>query len=254
MDLVERGAHGSNRHPWEVSRAKFFLSLVGRLSQSPSASVLDVGSGDAWLAGQLAAVQSEFSITCWDVNYVPEQIAELQHDYPRLSFTTSPNDQRFDGLLMLDVVEHVEDDVAFVRDAIERHLRPGGWLLFSVPAYQSLFVAHDRWLRHFRRYSPSQGRTLLASCGLDIVTDGGLFASLLPLRGLSALKERAMGASEDAAGVGSWNGGPLVTRVMTGALDVDARLSLYLGTHTHRSLPGLSYWAFCRPQGSGGGH
>ena len=31
-----------------------------------------------------------------------------------------------------------------------------GWILVSVPAYQSLFTSHDTALKHYRRYSPVQ--------------------------------------------------------------------------------------------------
>ncbi len=57
---------------------------------------------------------------------------------------------------MLDVIEHVEDDVGFVRDVVDGSLAPGGWVLVSVPAYQSLFSSHDRALKHFRRYAPGR--------------------------------------------------------------------------------------------------
>lgn len=251
MDLIERNANGSGRHPWEVARSRFFVHLLDRLAGAVATRVLDVGSGDAWLAGQLRAASPAFEITCWDVNYAPDELAELAEGNPGLLFSSKSPEGSFGGILMLDVIEHVEDDLDFVRTTIQEHLQEGGWLLASVPAYQSLFTSHDTWLKHYRRYSPTACRNLLNSAGLDVVAEGGLFHSLLPIRGLSAAKERLRRATVNDQGVGGWNGGPMATRATTAVLDADTSMSLWLGTRVHRVVPGLSYWAFCR-QASGG--
>ena len=60
-------------------------------------------------------------------------------------------DAAFDVVTALDVIEHVEDDVAALRETA-RVLRPGGVALITVPAHPWLWSDHDRALHHVRRY------------------------------------------------------------------------------------------------------
>jgi hypothetical protein len=253
MDLVERPEHVVRRHPWEVARVRFFLRLVDCLGLlATTDGWLDVGAGDAWLAQQLRAVlPSESRLACWDVHYPLERPPEDAEAQPGIEFSATRPTGAFGGILMLDVVEHVEDDVAFVRDVVDQSLAPGGWVLVSVPAYQSLFCEHDRVLKHFRRYSPGEIRTVLESAGLAVTARGGLFHGLLPLRGVQVLRERYRPPSTTPTGIGAWRGGPRLTRALTGVLDADARISLAWGTRHLPPLPGLSTWALCRRTSGG---
>ena len=69
----------------------------------------------------------------------------------------------FDLITALDVVEHLEDDGAGLRNLWEA-LKPGGLLIVSVPAYQFMFSYWDDNLGHKRRYTlGSLQRELLAA-------------------------------------------------------------------------------------------
>ncbi len=72
---------------------------------------------------------------------------------------------QFDLVCAFEVLEHIDDDVAAVRQWAAR-LRPGGWLLLSVPAHQRRYGPADELVGHFRRYDPAAITALLASCGL----------------------------------------------------------------------------------------
>jgi hypothetical protein len=245
MDLVERRGADAARHPWEIARAEFFLRLLAQHDLlSTGRAWLDIGSGDAWFAKQLRRhVPASAPITCWDVNYTRDDVARSAEG---LELVAERPGSAADRVLMLDVVEHVEDDVAFVRGIVDELVEKDGYALASVPAYQSLFSSHDRVLRHFRRYSPGAARSLLALSGLEVVSEGGLFASLLPARAVEVGLERARRRTPRRAGVGHWRCGPTPTRLLTRALVADGRASLAL-SRRGVSLPGLSYWALCRP-------
>ena len=62
------------------------------------------------------------------------------------------SDQKFDTILYIDVIEHIEDDKAELRQAAEK-LNKGGHLIVLVPAHQSLFSKFDTAIGHFRRYN-----------------------------------------------------------------------------------------------------
>jgi SAM-dependent methyltransferase len=65
---------------------------------------------------------------------------------------------RFDCILYIDVLEHIENDVRELQHAAQ-HLAPGGALVVLCPAFQMLFSEMDHALGHFRRYTK---RTLAA--------------------------------------------------------------------------------------------
>lgn len=63
-----------------------------------------------------------------------------------------PAQQKFDVIVMHDVLEHIEDDLAAVKK-LSTLLAPNGVLILSVPALPGLFGLHDENLGHFRRYT-----------------------------------------------------------------------------------------------------
>lgn len=245
MDLIERG-RATGRHPWELARLRFVRRALG--SRLPAAtSLLDIGSGDAWLATQLRHDLPPASrVVCFDANYTPVDRAALAAAHPAIEFVDARPAGRFDLLLLLDVLEHVADDRDFLSSIVSDLAAPGAHALVTVPAWQSVFSRRDTALGHFRRYSTSSARALLRSAGLQIVEDGGLFHSLLPLRAAAVGVERMRGASE-GPGVNpiAWNRGVAVTGVIAAALTAETRVSLALA-RVGVNLPGLSYWALCR--------
>lgn len=62
-----------------------------------------------------------------------------------------PDGSRFDTLLYIDVLEHIDDDAGELKRAGER-LRPGGQVIVLSPAHQFLFTPFDAAIGHFRRY------------------------------------------------------------------------------------------------------
>jgi len=73
-------------------------------------------------------------------------------------------DERFDLVCAFEVLEHIEDDAAAVKEWSSR-LRAPGWLLLSVPAHQDRYGPFDEMVGHFRRYDPAAMTALLAGCG-----------------------------------------------------------------------------------------
>jgi SAM-dependent methyltransferase len=65
---------------------------------------------------------------------------------------TLPPDARFDTVLYIDVLEHVEDDAVELA-AAARVLRPGGVLIVLAPAHAWLYSPFDRAIGHHRRYT-----------------------------------------------------------------------------------------------------
>lgn len=73
----------------------------------------------------------------------------------------------FDLITCLDVIEHTPDDRATLRE-LRRVCKPGGWLLVTVPAYQSLWSTHDVANHHFRRYARRTLRVASVQAGWHV--------------------------------------------------------------------------------------
>jgi 2-polyprenyl-3-methyl-5-hydroxy-6-metoxy-1,4-benzoquinol methylase len=118
--------------------------------------VLEAGAGlGATTAALCDGTQAEW--ICLEPD--PHLLAQLQSRplpgccRPQLGFVSSLlPDSRFDSILYIDVLEHIQDDSAELERA-SRHLAPGGRLIVLSPAYQFLFSPFDESIGHYRRYT-----------------------------------------------------------------------------------------------------
>lgn len=88
-------------------------------------------------------------------------------------------DGAFDAIVILNVLEHIEQDDEALRQ-IARILKPGGIAVIEVPAGPDLFDAYDRALMHFRRYSMRELRRRIIAAGLEVVSHSHLGALIYP--------------------------------------------------------------------------
>ena len=88
-------------------------------------------------------------------------------------------------VLLLDVLEHVEDDEGFLSQLRRSPLVGAGTLLLvTVPAHQRLFGSHDAFPRHYRRYDPKRLAERLAAAGFRVERAGEFFLLPYVLRAL----------------------------------------------------------------------
>ena len=98
---------------------------------------------------------------------------------------------------MFDVVEHIADDVGFLRETA-RALRPGGLLFISVPAYPQLWSHEDTAAGHERRYTAASMSRLLSSAGFEHCYLGHFFRPLPPVIALLRVLPFRMGIAPAA--------------------------------------------------------
>lgn len=141
--------------------------FAGRLRPFLRGDVLEVGAGIGGTTRTLASGQ-ERTWTCLEPD--PKLAAILGAEHAREPFPIAPRvvvgdlaalptEERFDTVLYIDVLEHIEDDHGELVRAAAR-LRDGGHLVVLSPAYQFLFSEFDRAVGHHRRYTR---RTLAAA-------------------------------------------------------------------------------------------
>jgi SAM-dependent methyltransferase len=258
MDLRELPTDDVSRHPWERARARFFCGVVR--DHAPSAGplrVLDVGAGDGFVSAALLRVlPSGSSVTCYDPNYTPDHLLRFAAACGAVRFTSERPHERFDLILLLDVIEHVADDVELITGLVRELLAPDGVVIVSAPANMRLYSRHDVVLGHLRRYDAAGLRATLQRAGLQPTVLSGLFHSLIAPRGAIKLAELARGErslpppaappGEHAdTDVARWRHGALLTRVVDGALAID-NLGTRLLARAGLRLPGTSLWAVAR--------
>jgi len=120
-----------------------------------SGDVLEAGAG----IGANTRLLSQLSYRKW-VCLEPDAELSSQIELPPCGRFTKitgliddlPEQQRFDTILYIDVLEHIEDDRSELTRAMGR-LRPGGRLIVLSPALPFLFSPFDRAIGHFRRYT-----------------------------------------------------------------------------------------------------
>jgi len=95
--------------------------------------------------------------------YVQTMLLDLRSDWNAVSQIYP------DVIIALDVLEHFEDDKAFV-EKVRSKLKPDGKFIVKVPAQRGLFSEMDRASGHYRRYDENDLRNLLESCGFSVIT------------------------------------------------------------------------------------
>jgi SAM-dependent methyltransferase len=143
------------------------FDLVRRMIPPGVADVLEIGCGQGSLGVRLAARYRYLGLEpdAESCAVARERIALGGRGEVRNALVESL-DQRevFDLVCAFEVLEHIEDDAQALRTWGGR-LRPGGWLLLSVPAHQSRYAAADKAVGHFRRYDPEPMAALLERAG-----------------------------------------------------------------------------------------
>jgi SAM-dependent methyltransferase len=169
MDRVEVAAMRGHEdhHWWYRGRRRIVEEELTRLSLPRDARVLDAGCGSGRLLDELVAYGQ---VSGLDMN--PDSVATAQergHDDVRQGVVEHLpwDDETFGLITCLDVVEHTANDRVTLRE-LRRVLRPDGYLLITVPAYQALWSSHDVFNRHYRRYDRRMMRSAAAESGLRI--------------------------------------------------------------------------------------
>ena len=155
-------------HWWFTERRRFFGRIIQRLPLSVDAHILDIGTSTALICA--CCVISVFrSSKVWTTRrsraLVCRERLRPSHCWRHLPISVSRCE--FDLVLATDVIEHVDDDTAALRE-IRRVLKPGGHALITVPAFQSLWGVQDEIGQHKRRYPRRRTSSRNEAAGLSI--------------------------------------------------------------------------------------
>ena len=198
-------------HWWFVGRRRILSSFVRRIVgnlDNPQPRILDVGCGTGANLEMLAQFGEAEGVDVSTEALEFCQTRDLQNVRQGVAERLPYEDNSFDLVTGLDVVEHLDNDVAGLQE-MRRVLRPGGRALLFVPAFMFLWGVQDDISNHRRRYTLASLEKVVRQAGLEVelatYANITFFAPIL----LGRLLMRVTGcrpASENNITVGFLNG------------------------------------------------
>lgn len=186
MDLKETDILGEKivEHWYYRSKSKAMMKLLSGLSPS---TILDIGAGSGFFSNHL--LKNSYAKKAWCVDIEYKEDADTFCNGKPLHFRSSVGKVDADLVLLMDVLEHVDDDVSLLRDVVVK-VPCGAKFLISVPAFQFLWSNHDIFLEHKRRYSLTELRDAVEESGLYVNHMCYYFSLVLPMAATLRILQR----------------------------------------------------------------
>jgi SAM-dependent methyltransferase len=173
-DQAERNEF-SERFFWHRLRSEFVVEAIRKHARS-DAKVVDIGAGAGIFGVHLSqALPLSRYAFAEPIDELAERLARTHG--PECDWTRRAHFQEADVAVLLDVVEHQADDIAFLRDVTSK-LRPGALLVLTAPALPALWSRWDEALGHHRRYLSSELVSVAERSGASVLASRYLFPAL----------------------------------------------------------------------------
>ena len=160
---LEAMSFALNYHRWIVDQ--FAPYLAG--------SVAEVGAGNGSVSKLLLGSRLKRLHAFEPSDNMYRELAMAVKRDPRATavndFFRDQDGQKFDTVVYINVLEHIESDEAELATAYAA-MKPGGHLILFVPALDWLYSDHDREIGHFRRYTKRGLASLVEEAGFTVVT------------------------------------------------------------------------------------
>jgi SAM-dependent methyltransferase len=168
-DVYDRMAQHDATHWWYVARRRILADLMARVIRpAPAARILEVGCGTGHNFDMLGRFGTVEAIEIDDgARALAEQRLGRTIMTAPLPALDGVADGTYDVIALLDVLEHISDDVASLQ-SLKRKLKPGGKILLTVPANPWMWSAHDLAHHHHRRYTQKSLNRVIARAGLKV--------------------------------------------------------------------------------------
>jgi len=219
-DEYDNIARLEQQHWWYVGMREIAANLLASIyppappgTPAPARRILDAGCG---VGGGLRWLSAFGQVTGIDLHPLAIQYsAQVSRRVGRASVQALPfASEIFDLVTTFEVLYHlaVSDDVAALAE-MQRVLRPGGWLLVRLPAYDWLRGAHDRHVHTRHRYEAAELNSKLGAAGFEVRRQTSVgFSFLAP----AVMMRRAQASQRAETDVTLPS--PLVNRLMLGTL------------------------------------
>ena len=164
-DYAEQYRRLWEEHWWWRSRERFVLRVLERLKLPREAQILDVGCGDGLFFPSLERLGTVDGLEA-DRSLLRDTGISTRIKVGRLDRSFNPG-PIYDLVVMLDVLEHIEDDLESMESALDA-LKPDGKIVLTVPALEVLWSEHDVVNQHYRRYDKTRLKAVMAAAGFEV--------------------------------------------------------------------------------------
>lgn len=169
-------------HPIDLASRRLARRTLKRFcGDRPGALTIDIGCSSGYLIEELKGAFPQLAVVGSDFILKPllalaariPSVPLLQFDLRRCPL---PPDA-FDAAVLLNVLEHIDDDQASLRE-VARILKPGGVAHIEVPSNPDCYDIYDEHLMHHRRYRMGDLKALAVGAGFEVMqsTHLGFFA------------------------------------------------------------------------------
>jgi SAM-dependent methyltransferase len=192
--IYDRMAEIDGGHWWFIARRRIVAALIARQAPlKPGARILEVGAGTG---SNIAMLQHFGRVDAIEPDSAARALASERGGI-RVTGGFLPDeveieDGAYDLIVLLDVLEHIEDDVGSLT-MLSRKLAPGGRMVLTVPAAPWMWSAHDVAHHHKRRYTTKTLRAAFAVAGLRVRHVSHFNSLLYPLIAAVRLAGRLTG-------------------------------------------------------------
>jgi SAM-dependent methyltransferase len=147
--------------------------ILGLMEPYLGCEILEVGAGNGTFT-ELLAKQSDRRVVATDVSQrrvdvLSDRFCRVPNvEIVRGEVGAIARPDTFDAAVLVNVLEHIEDDNDGLRQ-VWWSLKPGGRLILWVPAYEALYGDFDRKVGHYRRYQLDGLKTKMSAAGFEMV-------------------------------------------------------------------------------------
>ncbi len=172
---------------WYRSRNRVINRLFKKyLGINTPKTIMEIGCGNGFILKGLMEYKN-YTLCGADIHIrglknAKERLPGL--DFIQLDATQMPFENQFDAIGAFDVLEHIDDDVAVIKN-VHKALKPDGCFLVSVPQYQWMWSHMDDIDQHKRRYSRKELKNKLTQNGFKINYISSFVFVLFPLMAVS---------------------------------------------------------------------
>jgi len=182
-------------HWWFAARREILAAEIRRLRLPDPAQILEAGCGPGGNLsmlqrfGEVVAIEPDAESRAYaaERNGVDVRAGLLPQSAPDFG-------RAFDLVAAFDVIEHVPDDAGAVA-RLGEYLKPGGFMITTVPAYGWMWSEHDAAHHHQRRYDLKAYRRLFENAGLKVRRASHFNTLLFPPIAAVRLAKNAAGRS-----------------------------------------------------------
>jgi len=254
-EQIQLHADIEQRHWWFVGRRRIMRRLVDEVlaaepeGRSSQTMVVDIGCGTG---ANVAALADRYQ--CVGIDTSSEAVELARQRFPKVEFLTgrAPDDlgqrmARARLFLMMDVLEHIEDDFAMFSELLAA-ASPGSHFLLTVPADESLWSEHDESFGHYRRYDLPRLERLWADLPVTTRLISYCNARLAPVIRMIRARSRRRGRAAGRAGTDFWVPIAPINRLLTVTFAGEAQrlVGLLHGRRSHGYASGASLIAVLR--------